>query len=417
MRDDQLLQDLEKAVHFPNEKNDWLREYNITSYSQLFAFIEDESNNAKRRWDACYIVHRLWKTVDKRRAVPPLLAALNASDEQVRWAAANALGMLKSQRAVVPLLRILGDRTDSVTVRHWVIDALNMIGDERALPLFWQIINDPTEHVELRSRAIEEMFERPEPIQRFVTLFVDPVPDIRFWAAYALGHASSPEALSELDRIVAHDHILPICWGWHVDREAMLPLETIYYRKTLGFYENNSEGEYPWYGMGNVYLISPAPEYDTLMHDFREWHDDYYYTTKPLLEITFRLDADWLAEKLRAQWPEIRLNVREPRPESYILDWHLQIEDQNLLGGLHRDRYGVVLTSPDDALVYAFAAWYRSLFSAEQPLYFYEWADYGIPLTSGISAEELGKIIDERDTKRRTGFWKPPSDDAQPELV
>jgi hypothetical protein len=158
MRDDQLLQDLATGARLPDEKYDWLGEHKITTYSKLFAFIQDEANATKLRWEACYVVHRLWKVVDTRRAVPCLLAALNASDEKVRCAAANALGMLKSKRAVLPLTTILADKTQSVTFRHWSIDGLNLIGDKRAIPLFWQIIDDPNEHVEIRSRVMSVNF-------------------------------------------------------------------------------------------------------------------------------------------------------------------------------------------------------------------------------------------------------------------
>jgi hypothetical protein len=387
MDDDHLLQDLIVAEKPQGEKYNWLVEKKITTYSQLFDFIRNERNDHKLRWEACYAVHRLWNTIDRRRAVPCLLTALNTKDEQVRCAAANTLGMLKSKRAVVPLMTILNDKSESVTVRHWVIDGLSLIGDNRALPLFWQIIDDPTEHPEIRSRAIEMMFESPEPIERLIALFADPLPDIRFWAAYALSFSPPPEALAELDRIVAYDHTLPICWGWHVDREAMLPLETIFYRKLLGYYENNEAEEYPWYGSGNFYLISPAPEYWTLSQRYRKSKDDWTYTTDALPEIKLRIEPDWLAEKLQKKWPRIRLNVREPRPQAYLLDWHLQSGEQHLIGALHRDQYGVVLTGDD--LVYTFAEWYRGLFPDTQRLYLYQWADPHTELRPGMTAEAI----------------------------
>lgn len=416
MQDDHLLQDIDAAYKHPSENYDWLAENGITSYSQLFAFIKDENGDAPLREKACWTLSRLQKVVDKRRAIPPLLAALVSKDEDVRGTSANTLGILGSRRAVLPLIEILRDLSEPISVRHWAIDGLSMIEDERAIQLFRQIIDDPDEHIEIRSRAIEMFFERPTPVENFILLLSDPTPDIRFWAAYKLSSFSPPAALSALDQVVAFDHTLPIGWGWHVDREAMLPLETIYYRKILGFYDNNPEEEYPWYGQGNVYLISPAPEYGTLQHKYRKIDENCIYTTELIRDIQLSIKPDWLAMKIQRQWPEIHLNVREPRPKSYLLDWHLQIADKHLIGALHRDQYAVVVTSTDNELVYAFAAWYRRLFPAKQALFFYEWADESIEMMPGMSVESLKQTIEGRDESRRNWTTPDTSSNTQTEI-
>jgi hypothetical protein len=384
MRDDQLLRDMEKYA-YPSEV-DKLRASNIASYKDLARFLLNESINIELRREICLAFSDASPMLDKRRAVTPLLAALKSRDGQLQSTAARTLGRIDSLRAVSPLIEILADRVQTTELRMDAIDSLWSIDDQRALPLFWKIIDDSTEHPNIRSRAIEEMFENPEPVEKYVRLLADPLADIRFWATYKLacsfGDISSARA--ELDRVVANDHTLPICWGWHVDREAMLPLETIYYHLFAGV-SADENGEY--YGRKTMYLISPAPEYSTLQWRFRKWSDGGVYTTDPLPEIKLRIEAEWLAKKLKAKWPEIKLNVREPRPQAYLLDWHLQIGEQHLIGALHRDQYAVVLTGDD--LVYTFAEWYRGLFPDTQRLYLYQWADPHTELRPGMTAEAI----------------------------
>jgi hypothetical protein len=107
--------------------------------------------------------------------------------------------------------------------------------------------------------------------------------------------------------------------------------------------------------------------------------------------VTLHINPAWLADKLRERWPDVALNVREPRPQAYLLDWLLTFDNRTLIGALHRDQYAVVLTG-DEADVHEFAAWYRSVIDAEQPLYLVEWADFGVELKPGVTAEEIGAL-------------------------
>jgi hypothetical protein len=141
-----------------------------------------------------------------------------------------------------------------------------------------------------------------------------------------------------------------------------------------------------------MYLISPAPEYMTLDWRYRKTEDGGQYTTEALPEIKLKIQPERLAQKLSEEWSEIRLNVREPHPQAYVLDWHLQIGGENLIGGLHRDQYGVVLMGDRD-VIERFAVWYRSLFPETQRLYFYEWADVHVELKPGMSATEIDNAL------------------------
>jgi hypothetical protein len=390
MQDDHLLQDIDAAYKHPSENYDWLAENEITTYSQLFMIIKDEMADPETRENACWAFSHLRKCIDKRKAVSPLMAALKSGNEEVRGVAASVLGQLGSKRAVLPLLAILTDPTQPDSVRVRSINALASIRDPRAIPVFKQLIYDPTEAIIVRSEALEWLYEEPNPIQEFTQLLSSPEADLRFWAAYRLSqtYIDISAALAALDRIVAYDNNLPTGFGWQVGRESMQPLETIHYRKILNLTEDDDE----WYRRG-MHIISPAPEYDTFLYRFRHYSYETKYTTDPLPDIKLSIDADWLAQYLKTKWPEIQLDVRAPRPQAYLLDWHLQIGEKHLIGALHRDQYAVTLTGEND-LIMAFAAWYRTLFPDDQHLYLYQWAEAHVELKAGLSAGEIEKMSD-----------------------
>ncbi|MEO8613330.1 MAG: HEAT repeat domain-containing protein [Chloroflexota bacterium] len=359
------------------------------TYKDLARFLVDENADLDLRREICLAFCDACPMLDKRRAVTPLLAALNSTDKPIQSTAARTLGRMCSLRAVSPLIHILADRDQTMELRMDAIDALWSISDDRAIPIFDQIIHDSDENVIVRSHALEWYFGKPDPIQVYIQLLSAPEPDIRFWAAYRLTQAFddiSP-ALSELDRVTATDHNLPIGFGWQINREAMQALETIYFR-LITQAAPDENGEY--HSRGSMYLISPAPEYSTVQWRYRKWNENWVYMNEPLPEIKLRIEPDWLADKLREKWPEIGLNIREPRPQAYVLDWHLQIDEKNMIGGLHRDQYGIVLTG-DVELIYAFAEWYRGLFTDSQRLYLYQWADPHVELKPGVSAAEIEK--------------------------
>lgn len=389
MRDDQLLADLEPMLHTA-EAVASLKEHGITTYTGLFHLLRDENANSKARYHGAYALGRLHDFADKRRAVPALLVALRAIDEEVRATAAFALSMFRSQRAVLSLIEVAADRNQSDRVRLYSIQALASIGDERALPHFRRIMFDPTETVMARSQVIE--WSQQDLLEDWITLLADPVVDVRFWAAYRLATSFddiSP-ALKALDHVVAYDHNLPLYGLWHNDREALLPLETIYYHQVVSkVVDEDGDWHYPPCCM---YLVSPAAEYSTFTWKFLEYQPDSSPKAKPLPPVTLNIDPLWLAKRLQDSWPGIELNTRQPRPEAYLLDWKLVVDGETLIGGLHRDQYALVLTG-EDKVTFAFMAWYRNLLAPEQALYFYEWADVHVTLRPGMTADDVAEAF------------------------
>ncbi|MHB8625963.1 MAG: HEAT repeat domain-containing protein [Aggregatilineales bacterium] len=389
MRYDPLLEDVAEPEHVAA-----LRQLNISSYRELFALLRDESAEPTSRIRALDILTEVNFAVDKRRAVWPVLAALNSPNDSIRSAAFRALGILGSRQAVPRLIELALDSSQITDIRFDAVYTLGNIGDKRAMVGFRRIYRDQTDDIHVRSLAIEQTTNiRTSPnddvelVRDYVDLLADDSADIRFWAAFGLGSLVKDKtpALEALDRVVAFDHRVPIYWGWHVDREAILALEHGY-----SPYCNHSDTNE--YTFCNVFLISPAPEYFTFQQQYRNWRKDWKYSTRPTPSVTLRVDRAWFAEKLSTHWPEIKLNTRQPRPLSYLVDFALTIEQLPLSGGLHRDGYALVLTGGTQAIA-AFAAWYRGIIAPEQPLYLYLWADSGTELTVGIGTDEVKAIL------------------------
>jgi hypothetical protein len=380
--DDQLIQDLETTY---GEIIELLYQHDITTYSQLFAVLRDENADASLRLQICWALPHLSAVAGKRRVVPSLIDVLKSTNEHLQRDAAQALGSLGSRRAVFPLIELAQDKNQPEMARIFAITALQSIDDKRAIAPLTAIMFDQSDNLRVRAEAVEwtSHFADASSLPDYIALLSDSAADIRFWASFGLTQffTDISQALSELDRLVAFDHILPKHWGWHVDREAINPLEKAYIQVWKGY--SDDAKYYTW-------LISPVPEYGTFFRQYRKWADEdwTYYTAAQPPPVTLDVDPAWLADRLREQWPDVQLNVRQPRPQAYLLDWRMSIEGVIFSGALHRDRYAVVATSDAEA-VYAFTAWYRSIIAPEQPLFLYEWADIALELRPGMTASEI----------------------------
>ena len=139
-----------------------------------------------------------------------------------------------------------------------------------------------------------------------------------------------------------------------------------------------------------TYLISPLLEYaDYQRASWQRDREEYHW--QPLEQsTTLRLDPMWLSDQLKQQWQDVRFDVIEPRPESLLLNWEIDMPNGLLLGGLHRDGYSIMLTiTENDDDVAAFAIWYRSIISLEYTLRLYEWAYAGREIRPNMTVAEL----------------------------
>lgn len=379
MRDDNLLADLHNTP-CPEQIVASLQAHTISTYSQLFAVLRDVNANDELRADACFAVMYLRDTIDSRRAVPPLLVALQSNAVKVREVAVRALGALEAKRAVDVLIQRVVDDTEDMLVRFNAIQALSHIAGERVIVLFKQWIHDPALDIRIRATTLEWIPEYDGFLDDCIRFLSDESADMRFWAAFRIpqpGSSDISKARAALDHVAAFDHSLPVVWGWHVDREALRGLEHIDYAAIVGTDE-----------ISETWLISSASEFATYMNDFRQWRDDWLYDTLPAPLVNLHIDDAWLRASITDKWPQTQFNVRPAGQQTYLLDWHIVIDNQHLIGGLHRDAYAVVLTGEGE-VVFQFASWFRSQISADVTLYLYEWAGTAIEIPLDNTADEV----------------------------
>jgi len=114
-----------------------------------------EKMEAKRDVKGLIKALKDWRVVDEaayvlgeigdKRAVEPLIKALEDEDRNVRWGAAEALGYIGDKRAVEPLIKALED--EDWYVRKRAAYALGDIGDKRAVEPLTEALKDDEEEV------------------------------------------------------------------------------------------------------------------------------------------------------------------------------------------------------------------------------------------------------------------------------
>ncbi|MBU4484986.1 HEAT repeat domain-containing protein, partial [bacterium] len=84
-------------------------------------------------------------------AVPALIEALQDQSNPFtrRWEAAKALGAIKDERAVEPLIKAMSDENE--VVRRVTAEALGRLGDKRAIPVLKEALKDPKYYYDERT--------------------------------------------------------------------------------------------------------------------------------------------------------------------------------------------------------------------------------------------------------------------------
>jgi HEAT repeat protein len=184
---------------------------NASGIDQLVGILADRGVNRDSRVQVC---RALGDSKDPR-AVDPLIGELDASDKQLRSAAALALGKIGDRRAVEPLVEILNSpRRDN---RQSAAAALGMLKDPKAIdPLIAALKNgDPS----VKKSAASALKEMPDPrsVEPLIAALADPSGAVRYQAGFALGKICRFYGFESLEAAAASKN-------WGVRKMAVLAL-------------------------------------------------------------------------------------------------------------------------------------------------------------------------------------------------
>jgi HEAT repeat protein len=189
-----------------------------SSLDALLALLNHTLLDPQIHAEVCHILAEL----GDKRAASAVMAVFSTSPARlVWWEAAKALARIGSKRIVRPLIAALGAGNNER--RSAAIHALSGLGDRRAVEPLLAILSDPHDDPAVRGHAAEALArfvdQRAAIVPRLIRALDDGQPEVRFWAAFALGQQADEQALPALRRLAETDTAALPGW-WSVRQEA-----------------------------------------------------------------------------------------------------------------------------------------------------------------------------------------------------
>ena len=193
---------LQKIDKFKDKSSRGILIDSLIMKGKLSQRIPDADNLTRIRVN---ITKALANTKDSQ-AVYPLLYCLNSKDEnyKVKLSCAEALGKIGDRYAVLPLMNILEDETESsVYVKESAVSALGMIGDEKAVHSLVSILESKKGFLDkftfLKERALEALnkisFKGDRVFNALVKSLRDESPQVRINAIEVLMNSEDDRAI------------------------------------------------------------------------------------------------------------------------------------------------------------------------------------------------------------------------------
>ena len=193
---------LQKIDKFKDKSSRGILIDSLIMKGKLSQRIPDADNLTRIRVN---ITKALANTKDSQ-SVYPLLYCLNSKDEnyKVKLSCAEALGKIGDRYAVLPLMNILEDETESsVYVKESAVSALGMIGDEKAVDSLVSILESKKGFLDkftfLKERALEALnkisFKGDRVFNALVKSLRDESPQVRINAIEVLMNSEDDRAI------------------------------------------------------------------------------------------------------------------------------------------------------------------------------------------------------------------------------
>lgn len=199
-----------------------LRRAGGTSIDALGVIATNESVTLSIRASAVWLLGRLKQlgSFRKTEALQPLLTVLVGPHESLRREAAQALGVLRDQRATGDLVQAMVGDPDTM-VGELAAQSLGNLGSPKAILALREVFNDPKQDPSVRGAAAEALGASFtfDCASELISGLSDRADEVRFWSAYALGFMRIKDALPELERLASTDDAEVPGW-WSVSKEA-----------------------------------------------------------------------------------------------------------------------------------------------------------------------------------------------------
>jgi HEAT repeat protein len=200
----------------------------VCSFDDMLTVLQNQTIDTDTRLAICWLLGQF----RNKRAVMALLSVFHDHNSQLRRQSAHSLGIIKSKRAVRPLITILQE-SDNTDIRSDAAYALGHIGDERAVDQLLNTLKNTSEDAKVRGKAAEALaYINSRDIRIRNTLIVslaDSSVEVRFWSTFALGEIGEThdsQSIQELERLAATDTSVLPGW-WSVKQEATTALDSI----------------------------------------------------------------------------------------------------------------------------------------------------------------------------------------------
>lgn len=199
-------------------------------FEALLKATQTQGGDADLRAVVCWILGQL----GKKRAAPALIAALDSSATQVVQEAAKSLGLIRSKKALQPLIAVL-QRSENPDQQEAAAYGLGILGDKRVIGTLVRTLENPEVSPQVRGYCAEALVNLGDPTASFTLLATldDPAVEVRFWSVYALGELKEQRAIPKLEHLAKTDQAELPGWGT-VSAEAAESLALIRSSSLLG---------------------------------------------------------------------------------------------------------------------------------------------------------------------------------------
>lgn len=203
---------------------------NIHSEAEMMNVVANQSLSEELRITVCKILLYF----DQNLAIRILrdVIAPNYGDVDVRKTACEVMGFFRDSGTVDMFGRLLSEDENS-EIRRIAAYWLGKIGDKSAIDILMQRLDVPTEAIAVRGEVFESLayLNAEQTVPYLVKALQDDHAEVRFWAAFALGHLGDSTVIKDLERI-SSDETLVAGWGT-VGREALEAINHISNRMQL----------------------------------------------------------------------------------------------------------------------------------------------------------------------------------------